>query len=198
MEDRLSLMKTSVFCRLAGTLLLWLGANSLGADPSVQAGQKLVPELGLYVDIDEEKWGAAQLNLRIVNNNFRMYFLDEDKSLVEPELDSAIVHYGNFIKDANARFTIVLEKEGLAFTSKRVIPPPHRYMCRIFLRKTVDPPGYYEKPYEEKEFIGMHTLNQLGGDQLYEKTHTEPESIPLPPADDANSGGSDGNGDDAG
>lgn len=148
----------------------------------VQEGQMLEPELGIYVEIDEEQWGAAQINLRIVNNNFQLYFLDAEGLLVKPPIDKVIVHYGNFIKDSNAKETLLLEKQDMMLTSPRVIPPPHRYMVRIFLKKIVEPEEYYKEPYEVKEFIGMHILNQLGGD-LLQKTQTQPTSVEPPAAE---------------
>jgi len=159
-------------------LVLALAMLAPSAFAQVKAEEQLLPELGIYVDIDEDEWDAAKVNLRIVDNNFQMYFLDENNLLVDADVDKVIVHYGNFIKDSNARFTLVLKKEGLMYTSVRVIPPPHRYMVRIFLKKTVEPEVYYKEAYEEKEFIGMHTLNQLGSEFL-EATRTQPYSEPL-------------------
>ncbi|MEO0793923.1 MAG: hypothetical protein AAFX93_02100 [Verrucomicrobiota bacterium] len=161
------------------TFVLTIFALSSSLRGQVVAGEQLQPELGVYVDIDEEKWGAAKLNLRITNNNFQAFFFDADDLLVEPPLESIIVHYQNFVKKSNARQTIVLSKDGMMLTNKRVIKPPHRYQVRIFLRKNVVPIEYYKKPYEEKEFIGMHIINQLGGSELYDKTHSDPQSVPV-------------------
>lgn len=163
-------------------LALLFAALASPASAQVKEGEQLLPELGIYVDINEEEWGAAKVNLRIVNNNFQMYFLDEQNLLVPPPLDKVIVHYGNFIKDSNARETLLLEQRGMMLTSIRVIPPPHRYLVRIFLKKTVDPEEYYKDPYEVKEFIGMHTINQLGS-QFVEESRTQPFSEPLPTGD---------------
>ncbi|WP_309398436.1 hypothetical protein [Cerasicoccus maritimus] len=173
-------MKLTANIRFGFSLLFILAAAAL--EGQVVEGEKLEPELGLYVDIDAKEWGAAKLNLRIVNNNFQAYFLDENDLLVAPPIDKMIVHYSNFIKKSQAKLTIMLEPAGMMMTSKRVIPPPYRYQVRIFLKKTVNPDDYYEESYEEKEFIGMHTLNQLGGDML-EKTTTEPTSV-APPAEE--------------
>jgi len=175
------------FPTFAGALawLLMVTGSFAHANEGLQAGQALAPELGIYVEIDEDKWGASEINLRIVNNNFQFFFLDADKLLVDPPIPSVIVHYGNFIKDSNAKETVLLQQEGLMLTSKRVIPPPHRYMVRIFLKKTVPPEYSFEEPEEVKEFIGMHVLNQLGGEELYEKTHTPPTSIPVEETEDA-------------
>lgn len=158
-------------------MLFLLAAHFVSAQ--VQEGQLLEPELGIYVDIDAEKWGAAKINLRIVNNNFQLYFMDADGLLVQPPIDSVIVHYGNYIKDSNAKNTILLEKQGMMLTAPRVIAAPHRYLVRIFLKKMVDPPEYYKEPYEVKEFIGMHIIDQLGGD-YYSKTQEQPTSVAPP------------------
>lgn len=168
--------------RGAVLLVMLVGTGAVSAvaeesDAALQVGQALKPKLGIYVDVDREKWGADQVNLRIVNNNFQLFFLDADGLLVDSKADDVIIHYGNFIKDSNAKETVLLEPDGLMYTRARVISPPHRYQVRIFLRKTVDPEPYYKEKYEEKEFIGMHVLNQLGGAELYEKTHTTPTSV---------------------
>ncbi|WP_309386630.1 hypothetical protein [Cerasicoccus frondis] len=167
-------MNFATSIRFVFALLLWgAGASLFG---QVVEGQKLEPELGLYVEINEEEWGAAKLNLRIVNNNFQAYFLNAEDLLVKPQVDKLIVHYSNFVKKSNANMTITLEPDGMMMTSKRVVSPPYRYQVRLFLKKTVEPNAYYEEPYEEKEFIGMHILDQLGGDML-EKTSMEPTSV---------------------
>lgn len=156
---------------------LWL-AIAPRVSAQVKAGEQLTPELGIYVPIDEEKWGAAEVNLRIVNNNFQLFFLDGQGKLVEPPEVKVIVHYGNFVKKSQNELTVLLKREGMMMTSPRVISPPHRYRVRIFLSKTEEPENAYGKPVEEKEFIGMHILNQLGGD-YYDKTRMEASSTPV-------------------
>ncbi|MBK1857000.1 hypothetical protein [Cerasicoccus arenae] len=169
-------MKFVTSLRFAFALMVLFSGSALRAQ--VEEGQKLEPELGVYMPIDEAKWGAAEANLRIVNNNFQMYFLDADKLLIKPPLEDVIVHYSNFIKKSNADLTIVLKKDGMMLTSNRVISPPYRYQVRVFLKKMVTPTEYYKEPYEEKEYIGMHMINQLGG-EFYDKSKTEPVSVPV-------------------
>ena len=73
---------------------------------------------------------------------------------------------------------MLLKQDGMMLTSKRVIQPPRRYFVRIFLRKMVEPEEYYKEPYQVKEFIGQHTLNQLGA-QFNEANATPAYSQPL-------------------
>lgn len=167
-------MKFAENLRFGLALLLLMATGALHGQ--VAEGQKLEPELGLYLDINEEEWGAAQLNLRIVNNNFQAYFMDPEGLLVPPPVDKLIVHYSNFVRKSNANMTITLEPSGMMMTSPRVVSPPYRYQVRLFLKKTVTPDASYQESYEEKEFIGMHILNQLGGDKL-ELTSVTPTSV---------------------
>lgn len=158
-------------------LMMLLPVSALRAE--LKEGEQLLPELGIYVDINEEEWGAAKVNLRLYNNSFQLFFLDSNDLLVTPPIDDAIVHYSNFIKKSQAESTITLKKNGMMLSADRVIPPPARYQVRVFLRKWVQPAEYYKEAYEEKEFIGLHMLNQLG-EQFAEANTTAPYSKPVP------------------
>lgn len=169
-------MKIKNWLRYFFALLVFTASGALHAE--LKEGESLLPELGLYIDINEEEWGAAKVNLRLVDNNFQLYFLDGNDLLVAPKVKDVIIHYGNFIKDSTMKNTIVLEQQGLVLTNGRVITPPSRYMVRIFLRKMVKP-NYYTPEQEVKEFIGLHTLNQLGS-EFQEASKTQPYSEPVP------------------
>lgn len=143
------------------------GQPFLRAEEKVLAeGAPLVPTLGLYL----ERPNGGFLNVRIVNNNFELYFLDAEKKLLKPDYNYAILSYASKVKKSDRKQTlkVSIAPNGLFMTAKRAISPPHDYELRLFLKdKVVDPatvpqyPDYGAKNEPEVERYGLNRVNQL-------------------------------------
>ena len=150
-----------IFC---GTLLM----------PSLRAqgvGEELIPHLGIYQPRIDADGKSGYINLRIVRNNFRLYFLkDDQKTIEEPAFPYAIVQYGNAIKKIANELSLRLSLEpgGVYLTNQRIIAPPHRYSVRVILMNRIESDFVDEStnnttppPGAKKEVFKVIILNQL-------------------------------------
>lgn len=160
-----SLFLPVIFCLLL-VLPLSAGAQSIETPPDLKPGDTLPGPLGIYYER-----GEGFLNVRIVDNRFRLYFLEEDKeTLVEPGFSEAIIHYGNAVRRGLNRNTTTLELAGGQpyLMAARIIPPPHRYWVQIVVPERPAPPpapGFpvnpNAKPVQTEETFPMEVLNQI-------------------------------------
>ena len=92
------------------------------SEPPYQIGD-LVTEQGYYIDRGEEE---PRINLRIVGNQLRLYWIDENGLIAEPEYQSATVR---FIGSVNGRayHRLNLLSEGSGLGAPGILPPPHLY-----------------------------------------------------------------------
>ncbi len=134
----------------------------------LKVGDELPGPLGVYYPYQGEK--ASCVNVRLVNNRFRCYFLAEDhKTIVEYEWPRAIIQYGNAVRKGLNRNTTVMkpaENDAPYLMAVRFIPPPDRYWIRLVLQNKADeeatnnlnsPPP----PDAESVSFPMEILNQL-------------------------------------
>jgi len=98
------------------------------ASPPYEIGD-LIPESGYYIDQAE---GAAQLNLRIQENRFRLYWIDGNGLVVEPEFKQANVR---LIGSVNGRSFHYLETlpSGAGLGSPLILRPPFIYNVNLVL-----------------------------------------------------------------
>ncbi|WOO42836.1 hypothetical protein [Rubellicoccus peritrichatus] len=135
-------MKNAVPC-FVFALISFLGTASLSAQletpDDLEVGGDLPGPLGVYYPYEGEE--AAFINVRIVNNRFRCYFLDSDqKTIMEPEWPAAVIHYGNAVRKGLNKNTTVMRKveEKPYLYGVRFIPPPDRYWIQVILQNKAD------------------------------------------------------------
>ena len=120
-----------IFCRLS-----WI---FLGLIPPVS---------GLFaVGLGEELDGFGQdfqspegtMNLRVVDNRFRAYFIDEERLIVEPPY-IRVVLFTEEMRRVDRRDRLVLEpaSDSVYLTNPRIIPPPHDFWVRMVLVQSED------------------------------------------------------------
>lgn len=106
----------------------------------LKVGDELPGPLGVYYGYTGENAGCV--NVRLVSNRWRCYFLAADqKTIVEPEWPRAIIHYGNAVrKGLNKNTTVMTPAEGGApyLIASRFIPPPDRYWIQLILQNKAD------------------------------------------------------------
>ncbi len=146
---------------------LFVSAEEEVAPPNTLGGV-LEPALG----IDFKRTGKVPgtVNVRIVNNRFEVWFLDEEGLIVEPDFETGVMFYSNpNIKELRNLHTTVSRSDSQPIlTSPLIIAPPHRYLVRLVLSKEAPPPDIYqpqvpgqEKPAKIEEIYGQAVLNQL-------------------------------------
>ena len=123
-------MKNAAPC-LFFALLSFLGITSATAQietsDDLVVGDTLPGPLGVYYAY--EGTDAGFINVRIVKNRFRCYFLASDqKTIVEPEWPMAIIHYGNAVRKGLNKNTTVM---------RRVEDKPYLYGVRLSRHPTV-------------------------------------------------------------
>ena len=108
------------------TLLLVLPAI-LSAQTPPPEGDKL-PELGHYYK--NKKVGTV--NLRVVEGNFRIYFVDKDQNIVRPVYKKAHLDV-ELLRNKTHEYSLLLKisEDGRYLTSKRHTYPPYRYRVRL-------------------------------------------------------------------
>lgn len=123
------------------------------ADTELKIGA-ILDEVGIFIP-RENKDDDGQVNLRIVNNKFQLYFLDAENKIIEPDAARAIIHYSSVVRKGKSRSTVSLtpEPNGLYFTAERAIVPPYHYRVRILLKFADE---------DSNEFLPEKPLRQMG------------------------------------
>ncbi len=129
---------------LAGASFSPLLAQSDGGDE-----EGMMPEMGAYIDASD----GGFINIRIVGNNFHLYFLDAEKKLIEPTYKRALIRYENVArKDRDERLILNLSADGQSLTSGRVVRPPFNFWVTLH---------FYDNNDSEKRIpYGRHRVRQ--------------------------------------
>lgn len=108
---------------------LFTTTTSYAQDDEGEADNKLL-ELGLY--LNNKKGGVV--NVRIVENKFRIYFMDKDKNVVSSAFKNARLDVELFRNKTN-EFSLYmkLSDDGLYLTSPRRINPSYHHWLRLVL-----------------------------------------------------------------
>lgn len=80
----------SSFRKVLATLALLTLVTTVFAQEGFEIGKPLPDEKGATFPYEE-----GTINLRVMDNNFRVYFLDEEKNLQEPTWPSASIRWFN-------------------------------------------------------------------------------------------------------
>jgi hypothetical protein len=114
---------------IARSSLLFVLPTILSAQTPPTEGDKL-PELGHYYK--NEKVGTV--NLRVVEGNFRIYFVDKEKNIVSPAFKKARLDV-ELVRNKTHEYTLSLKlsEDGRYLTSTRHTHPPYRYWVRLVL-----------------------------------------------------------------
>lgn len=83
----------------------------------------LVVEQGYYIERGEEE---PRINFRIVDNKLRLYWIDENGLVAEPEHPTAIVRFTGSVR-GRAYHALKMLPEGAGLGSPGIIVPPHLY-----------------------------------------------------------------------
>lgn len=89
-----------------------------------------LPAGGLMVRINDE----TRASLHVVDNTFRIYFVDEANALVEPPLAELALRWEEVTNQTNDGYTRLTRAEGPYLTSPRKVFPPYWY--RVWLIDT--------------------------------------------------------------
>ncbi|TVP76967.1 MAG: hypothetical protein EA353_11265 [Puniceicoccaceae bacterium] len=123
-------MKHKIYPFLASILFLF---NALGAaagepviptevsEPPYSVGD-LVMEQGYYIDRGE---GETRINLRFFENRLRLYWIDENGLIAEPESSEATVRFLGTIGTQQRYNLLVSLPEGAGLGAPGLVPPPH-------------------------------------------------------------------------
>ncbi len=129
-------MKTPYISLL--TFLFYLPFGVYGAEPVLGDGiveipteiseppyaiGNLVVEQGYYIERGEE---ASRINVRIVDNKLRIYWIDANGLIAEPEYSSAVVRFTGSVR-GRAYHALSLLPEGAGLGAPGIIVPPHLY-----------------------------------------------------------------------
>jgi hypothetical protein len=92
------------------------------SEPPYEVGD-LVVEQGYYIERGEEE---ARINFRIVGNKLRVYWIDENGLIAEPEYSTAVLRFTGSVR-GRAYHSLSLLPSGVGLGSAGVLPPPHLY-----------------------------------------------------------------------
>ncbi|MFU8847843.1 MAG: hypothetical protein ACNA77_03900 [Opitutales bacterium] len=92
------------------------------SDPPYAVGD-LVMEQGYYLDRGEEE---TRINLRFEGNRIRLYWIDENGLIAEPEAEEAVVRFIGSVRGRRLHQLTPLAK-GAGLGSPTIMPPPHIY-----------------------------------------------------------------------
>ena len=129
-------------------------AEGSKGDKKEEAELPILPQLGIYTGLNEE----IKINLRVVDNKLRLYFLDLEDHVLPLEYPAARVRYENVIKKQRKGRTMQMapgsDEFGAFLAGTYPFLPPHFF--EIYL--TLLDPG---DPSRDRSF-GRQVLNQLG------------------------------------
>ena len=102
----------------------WLAVATLGASTEFSA------ELGAIVDdasgMDWTLPGGETLHLRILDDRFQAFFLNEAREIIEPTLEKVILR-GEETRNKTNEFNLPLRRAGLSLSHPRRFYPPYDY-----------------------------------------------------------------------
>ncbi|NBB79340.1 MAG: CRISPR-associated DxTHG motif protein [Verrucomicrobia bacterium] len=105
------------------------------SEPPYSVGD-LVVEQGYYLDRGE---GETRINLRLVENKFRLYWIDENGLIAEPEAEKAVVRRIGSVRGRNLLSLSPLP-EGTGLGAPTLIFPPHTFNLVLHIPEAVDRP----------------------------------------------------------
>lgn len=139
-------------------VFLGIGGSQLMAVPGI--GEKLTDEVGIYYQWEER---SMTMNLRIISNQFYLFFIDEDGMIVAPPVDRAALRYegrrhraprtvserdpARRSREKRENFlTMTVAPDGATLTSTRYIRAPLIYWVTLTLQKErADRRGKFER-----------------------------------------------------
>ncbi len=130
---------------------------AVGQAQEAENGEKTASGLKVGDSLDElghtfERPGESSLNLRIVDNNFRLYFLDEEGKIMEPDRDLGALRYDPRREDPEfLRLSPAEEKPYL--THVRYIRRPYVIRIHLVLQNEGDPEVDTDKNQEIYNFM---------------------------------------------
>lgn len=98
------------------------------SEPPYEIGD-LVTESGHYIERGEEE---SKINLRIVDNKFRLYWIDANGLIAEPEFKKATVRMTGSVRGRPYHYLQALP-EGSGLGSPGILVPPHLYNATLVL-----------------------------------------------------------------
>jgi hypothetical protein len=110
------------------------------SEPPYEVGD-LVTVSGYYIDRGED---LPRINIRIVDNKFRLYWIDKDGLIAEPEYNKASIRLTGSVRGRPYHYLTTLP-EGAGLGSNIIAPPPHIYNLQLALvpsDESKDPPVY--------------------------------------------------------
>jgi len=122
---------------LLGALVFGLLGPGAGKLSGQAIGTEL-PEAGLYLDSPYGK-----VNLRVVERNLRLYFLDEAGAVAQPPGLTAVARLDGIRNNEEEYVRLTLAPSGRYLTSLRYIPLPYDYFVNLVL---------LEEPREVREY----------------------------------------------
>ena len=109
--------------------LLFVMPAILSAQEPEDEGNKL-PKLGLYYKDDK----GGTVNLRIVEGQFRIYYVDKDQIVISPAFKKARLDVEEFRNKTHEYSLLMkLSEDGQYLTSLRRVPPPYRFWVRLVM-----------------------------------------------------------------
>jgi len=133
------------------TLLLFPGFLILGfssvllAQESAEVEEKVIPtemseppyelgdlcsEQGYYIDRGEDQ---TQINFRLVGNKPKVYWIDEDGLIAEPEAKSGSLRIWGAGFDGRPYYNFESIDDGVGLGSEKILPPPHIFNAVLVL-----------------------------------------------------------------
>lgn len=103
------------------------------SEPPYAVGD-LVVEQGYYIDRGE---GMSRINLRFEGNKFRLYWIDENGLIAEPEASEAFVRLVGSVRGRSYHKLSPLT-EGGGLGAPGIMVPPHTYSLILHIPETSD------------------------------------------------------------
>jgi hypothetical protein len=94
----------------------------------------LVVEQGYYIDRGE---GETRINLRFFENKFRLYWIDQDGLIAEPEASTAIVRLTGSVRGRSYHSLSPLP-EGAGLGAPGIMVPPHTFNVILHIPEAPD------------------------------------------------------------
>jgi len=135
-----------------------LASVTLGA---ATIGDKLEDGLGVSLP-----WQEGNINVRMANHRFQLYFLDADGEIIAPNVPMASIRYATYAAPYDYSFaTFDLSPSGDSFISSRYVPPPNLYWVSI---------AFFKK--ENGKTINLKTFDPVQLSQVESELATTPSA----------------------
>ncbi len=111
----------------------WATANA------ESVGEKMEEELGAYIAMPAKLGGQGQINVRVIDNQMQVYFLDKEGLVIDPVVDKLYVRWENIRnRTEDGYLPMSPSSEGPYLDNARKLYPPYHFRITLIIPQEME------------------------------------------------------------